>query len=386
MVTEKEHQIIGLIYDAILNHKWNDVLAEIVAYTQSYSGFFTVFDQLDPASNFIYTHNILPELVKVYIDEEIRVVDMQVHKPQLQQAGGVGHALAFDWKNYENMPTDSNEYLLYDKCIRPSGLQFVVGILLEEGNYRWGLLGIHRTKTMQFYSEKECIQLENLALHIRRALQIYRQFNIVQQKYYDLYQILDRLNTGVILVNSKAKLLYTNGIAKNILENSTALLWVDRYNQLKTKPHFQNQLNRFILSSCFETLNLESIGGAMILYEEMEHPLLKLSVTPLTHSSTAHKNNDNEGQAMIFISTIQQQYLLATTYLGQTYNLTKRELTICELFVNGKSLKDIAKELGVTLSSLRTYFKYIYEKTHCASQTELMYLLMNITLDFEHVL
>ncbi|WP_410169330.1 helix-turn-helix transcriptional regulator, partial [Acinetobacter indicus] len=37
------------------------------------------------------------------------------------------------------------------------------------------------------------------------------------------------------------------------------------------------------------------------------------------------------------------------------------------------------------LSSVRTYFKNIYEKTECTSQIELMHLLMGCTIHFEHI-
>lgn len=385
MITEQEHKIIGMIYDAVLNHKWDQVLAEIVNYTSSFSGIITVLDQLEPMSNLIYSHNLPQELVKIYQDEEIRVLDMQIHQPKLQKAGGVGYAVAIDWSLYAMMP-NTKENLLYEKCIRPSGVIFATTILIEDGKYRWGLLSVHRTKEMQSYDEKECQKLENLAVHLRRALQIHRYFNIVQQKYYDFHQIFNNLKIGVIQVDSKGRLVYANLVAKNILENFSSVLWVDRFTKLKTTDYFQDQLNKYILSIFLGSEDLEDIGGVLILYNQPDQPLLKLSITPFSHTSIFNTNNKNNDRAMIFIATMQQKHHLSTSYLNKTYNLTKREIVICELFVNGCCLEKIAEELSITLSSLRTYFKYIYEKTGCKSQIELMYLLMSITLNFQHVI
>ncbi|WP_335953202.1 helix-turn-helix transcriptional regulator [Acinetobacter higginsii] len=386
MITEREHQIIGMIYEAALNHQWDKVLVEIIAYTQSYSGFLTVLDQLDPTSNLIYSYNLPSELIEIYQNEELRVLDMQIHQPKLQQAGGVGHTVSLDWSSYADMPETSNEYILYQKCIHPSGVLFVIGMLLEEGKYRWGLLSVHRTKDMPFYTEKECVQLENFAVHLRRALQIHRQFNTIKKKSDDYQKILDKLKVGVMLVDSDYQLVYANLVAKNILENSSSLLWLDRYTKLKTKAHFQNQLNQYISSVCFNTETTEEVGGVLVLYQQPNEPLLKLSITPFTEPYGTLGHHKNQHLAMIFMTTMQQRYYLSTLYLSQTYNLSKREIMICELFINGRSLEEISEELKITLSSLRTYFKYIYEKTNCSSQTELMYLLMNITLDFEHIL
>lgn len=385
MFTEQKHKIIGMIYDAILNHKWDQVLAEIVKYTNSHSGILTILDQLEPMSNLTYTHNLPQELVKIYQDEEIRVLDMEIHQPKLKQAGGVGHAVTMDWSPYASM-LNTKENILYEKCIRPSGVIFATAMLIEERKYRWGLLGVHRTQEMQVYGKEECKKLENLVVHLRRALQIYRYFNTVQQKYYDFHQILNNLKIGVILVDVKGRLVYANLVAKNILESYSSLLWVDRFAQLKTKEYFQGQLNQYISSIFFASEDSEDFGGVLVLYEQPDQPLLKLSITPLSHTSIFNTNDEDNDRAMIFINTMQQQYRLSISYLSQTYNLTKREIAICESFVNGRGLEKIAEELSITLSSLRTYFKYIYEKTGCNSQIELMYLLMSITLDFEHII
>ena len=51
----------------------------------------------------------------------------------------------------------------------------------------------------------------------------------------------------------------------------------------------------------------------------------------------------------------------------------------------GYKIEDIAEQCGITLSSVRTYFKNIYEKTQCCSQIELMHLLIGCTIQFEHI-
>ena len=67
------------------------------------------------------------------------------------------------------------------------------------------------------------------------------------------------------------------------------------------------------------------------------------------------------------------------------YQLSNREIEICELFVNGLNLEEISKQCNITLSSVRTYFKTIYSKTNCTSQVQLMQLLLGLTVDFEHI-
>jgi DNA-binding CsgD family transcriptional regulator len=55
--------------------------------------------------------------------------------------------------------------------------------------------------------------------------------------------------------------------------------------------------------------------------------------------------------------------ILNHEYLKQTYNLTKRELELCDLFVNGMNLEQVAEKMGLTRSSIRTYLRNIFAKT-----------------------
>ncbi len=54
MITEIEHHLIEMIYDASLGAKWEKVLAALVEYMACSAGAFISFDQLDPHANFTH--------------------------------------------------------------------------------------------------------------------------------------------------------------------------------------------------------------------------------------------------------------------------------------------------------------------------------------------
>jgi len=55
------------------------------------------------------------------------------------------------------------------------------------------------------------------------------------------------------------------------------------------------------------------------------------------------------------------------------HNLSKREFQILNLMAQGKSYKMVSSELFLSLDSVRTYIKRIYEKLHVHSVTEAVY-------------
>lgn len=201
MINSKENQIIHMIYDASLSHRWNQVIEEIIKYMQCHSGMLTVFNQLDLSSNLIYTFNLSEKVLDIYNDTEIQALDMELHQPLLLQ--GEGHIVPIDFSSYATMPEMSKQKIFYERCIVPSGVMYAAPLLLEQGRYHWGLLSVHRTKSMPFFSKEECIKLEYFSIHLQRALQIYRQLHGLQSLAKNAYQLLDDLNIGVIVINSK---------------------------------------------------------------------------------------------------------------------------------------------------------------------------------------
>ncbi len=90
--------------------------------------------------------------------------------------------------------------------------------------------------------------------------------------------------------------------------------------------------------------------------------------------------------AGIFLSDPTSERKLATHLLQTTFLLNQRECDVCEAFLNRATIEGVADTLGISVHTVRGYMKVIYEKTGHRSQSELMKLLMGMTLDFEHIL
>lgn len=132
--------------------------------------------------------------------------------------------------------------------------------------------------------------------------------------------------------------------------------------------------NQEQLNSCKDLLfsisnsNLKFTSSLLASEKEMSffgvRPLVMLSFDDLVIPSIHNQEN-------------KKKYHLNHRYLKQTYKLTKRELELCDLFVNGMNLEQIAESMELTRSSIRTYIRNIFAKTPCNSQVELMQLLMS---------
>lgn len=379
MLAEQENKVIGMIYEAALNPVlWQDVLTEIVDFTGSTTAIFTATDQLSPNYDFVFTHNIPPESMLAYQDEHVKVLDMRLHAPYWMEKG-LGDTVLNTFASYASMPAESDEFIFYEKCAKPTNVSHVAAVLLERSAYSWAVFAVHRSPQLDEYNEQEEKILKRLGVHLRRALQIYRQMTILQEDKKNIYQVLDHFKIGVILINQDYRLCYTNAIVKKTFENSS-ILELDKNNSLKTLKNFQEKLNQLIRSALFENDGLHNeAGGVLAVYDD--NLSLMLSILPFSETEAQY----HQKQAIIFVTQTNQAQYLAKDYLIQKYKLAKRELEVCDLFINGLSLEQIAEHMNITYGSIRVYIKNIFAKTECSSQTELMHLLMGVTLEFEHI-
>jgi DNA-binding CsgD family transcriptional regulator/GAF domain-containing protein len=381
---EQEHQIIGLIYDAAMDTRlWAQVIEAIVHYTNSKTAIFTALDQLSPSYDFVHTYNIPQACIDAYQDERIKVIDMKLHAPLWQQIG-VGDTIEQNLQSYGQMP-GTDEYIFYERCLEPTGICHIAAVLLDQGQHRWGVLGIHRAPDAQPYRPEVHEFLKRIGKHLRRALQIHRQLCQAKQQKLALGHILDHLKTGVLLLDQQSCLVYSNKKAQAIL-NRSSLIELDRYNHLKVGRGFQAKLDQLIEGAGSNLSQWNKEPGGVMALSAPDQTTLMLTIIPFNLSQL--KNTEGlpeQAYVAVFVTETEQKYYLAADFLKQQYHLSNREIELCELFINEHDLEKIAEYCQLSLSTVRTYFKNIYAKTQCNSQAELIHLLMGITVNFEHI-
>lgn len=379
MLLEQENKIIGMIYEAALNpSSWQNVLFEIAEYTESTTAIFTATDQLSPDYDFVFTHNISDSCIQIYQDEQVKILDMRLHAPYWQEKV-LGDTISSTFAHYAEMP-GTDEYIFYEKCAKPTNITHTAAVLLERSAYSWAVFAVHRAPQLAQYTEQEETILKRLGVHLRRALQIYRQMISLDQDKKNIYRALDHFNIGVVLINQDMQLCYSNSIFQKIMEKSL-LLKMDKNNKLKTLLKFQDNFDFLIKTALFENeiINYDA-GGILALYEEEKNQSLMLSILPFMD-----QKNKSKKMSIVFVTETNQPQYLARGFLLQKYKLSNREMDVCELFVNGLNFEKISERLSITYGSVRIYIKNIYNKMQCRSQAELMRLLMGITLKFMHI-
>jgi DNA-binding CsgD family transcriptional regulator len=201
------------------------------------------------------------------------------------------------------------------------------------------------------------------------------------------YTMFDSLVTGVLFLGHDGRLRYANKQAIKLLRQYDALS-VQQEGLRAKQPLLNDRLQQLIRDTLAARQQNTSVkmngchGGIIGLRCSQRRAPLILKIVPLYFPDNSVSDISSTVHVAVFLTDPDQEHLVCQHMLMEHYGLNAREAGICQLFINTPFLEDIAERSGVSLESVRTYMKAIYEKTGQHSQAELMRLLMTLRVNF----
>ena len=225
---------------------------------------------------------------------------------------------------------------------------------------------INETNVFRFYT-KPCAA-EVLAAGIEQAL-IEKKSRADQQNSNAgaafSMAALDRLPTGVIVVDPDHKVVFTNRLGAEFLASRDGLA-IGPTGQVRTnKPKETTELHRLIKLVIDNGEN----GVPHALSAEREDSDRPLSVVVAALPSEAKV-------AVLLVSAPESQPLPSSETVSKLFDLTDAEARLAVALAEGHRIEDAAEILGITVSSARTYLKRVFSKTDVDRQAELVRLIL----------
>ncbi|WP_075341711.1 response regulator transcription factor [Tenacibaculum agarivorans] len=166
--------------------------------------------------------------------------------------------------------------------------------------------------------------------------------------------------------------LFDRSIQKNKTnqKDTTLFIKLDSIKQLHQKKLLQKDVlkNTSYYTNFLKDLKNSTISSDQYIF--LENELLKISVV----------NTDKKFRfirmiaILLFISIVLIiLYILKTTKKKvTTVDLTKQEIAIKELIIHGKTNKEIANELHISLNTVKTHISNIYQKLNISNRRDLI--------------
>lgn len=210
----------------------------------------------------------------------------------------------------------------------------------------------------------------DLINHFGQALTIAERINSLSEQRNSLISLIDRLPSGVLLVDEKSQVSVKNRQASIILQQFHGITSVD--GNIVCQFHDDTKvLHKIVAELSKPKALLASARGMTIRTKSSEEGAINVSFVPLRHSSFSSYGLLDVTVAL-FINSDKSKKPVQTSALKDVYGLTTAESTVLEKLVVGGSINDIADLLSISVHTVRHHVKQLLIKTNTHRQGELI--------------
>ena len=272
---------------------------------------------------------------------------------------------------------------LYQKILLPIHCRYVATHTLIRTEDVCVFWSVSTSEQRQPLHDHELKFLDQLTPHLQNVIAKQGQHFEFSADHIVGYGLIDRLVQPIILLNLAGQVVHCNHAARQFLQ-TYEFLKMEHLKLVFNEPQQQQFLQYlYDIENAFryDQSRVDELQEQHVYFEFNTHQKISIKISVLA----SDKEKSFFGirplvMLKFYPCNAKLDIQLSEQELNLFYQLSKREVEICQLFVNGLKFQDIAQSTNTTLSTVRTYFKKIFLKTNCTSQTELMKLLIGMSL------
>jgi DNA-binding CsgD family transcriptional regulator len=266
---------------------------------------------------------------------------------------------------------------LYLDFMRPQGLApewpICHMIALRDGRPLSGIV-IYTRDGGRRIDAGDMAMLDALVPHLARAYAIRCELRHARQETYALKTAINRLPTGVLLLDAEGQVVLTNTSADDILALDDGIRLCRRRPQLADER--RNRILHEAIGNSLQQVSSRShpVGDVMVVPRPSGRRGFSLMVSPLLAGTLGSRGDI--AQVIVFVADPEIGQVGTTQVLQSLYDLTHAEADLVRLVAEGRSLSQVADERSVTINTVRSQLKQVFAKTDTSRQGELVHLVL----------
>lgn len=280
------------------------------------------------------------------------------------------------WSDGDYVRTD-----FYNMAVRPMD-SFYGGLmpLIREPRAHV-YLGVGRLTGDRDYDAEDIAAAELLAPHIATAWRLRERLAHSAALGNAAHAVLDRLETGLVLVDAEMRVVFANARAEAIGREHDGLL-LRRSGLAASLPHETRALHRAIAAAqamheagaSTETVARSGETLRLCLSRRLRPPLIA-TVVPIRAAQVALPA-PVPALAGVFVVEPERRPAVDAALLAEAFGLARREAQLAAALARGLDLAQAAASLGIGIGTARWYLKRVLEKTETRRQAELVGLIL----------
>lgn len=277
-----------------------------------------------------------------------------------------------------NELVDEKEWLdsaYYQDFLKPLDIRHYMGADLGGSESPCCRLRVTRPESAVPFAEREMAICSLLLQHLKGAVQLRSELDLVDAERRFYAGTLERLAIGAVLLDKKGRVLKTNAAADEILAENDGLRLAKDSLQA-TYGNENGELHRLIAEVIAGgSRSTPSLVAGMSLTRPSGRPSLGIVVrtAPLTEWS----ESSARPAAVVVIRDPETKLEASQTTMKRLYGLTPAETLLALRLLEGLTVDEAAERLSISRNTARCQLRAIFAKTGVTRQTELVRLLLN---------
>ncbi len=315
--------------------------------------------------------DIVPVLAYARLDERDMALSYAAHEacdgaPFSTTALPIGKAFT----RAELMPDrDFAGSAYYNEVVRPlNGFHSIS--LRQAGSASNFILSFCRPQTQENFNGWEATTMSALLPHLTTAIDLHYRLHAAEHRHESLTCLIDRLDTGVVLVDAAGRPLLANACAASIAADADGLTLEDA-GIAAASISATRSLREAIAKMASDDA---AAPKRLNLSRPSLRAPLQLTLFPVWRLGMVVPGA-KAPRVAIFVKVPDAAPALEPQTLREALHLTQREAEVAVLLASGYDLATVATSLGLGLGTVRHHLKRVYEKTGANSQVKLVTLL-----------
>ena len=356
-------ELVGLAYEGIEEATpWKTLVGELSQRSESHDASIVISSAAAPGAYLLVTDNEDPHLTG---SEHVNgVMSVNVFLDLVQPEASTPEELMPDGEFFRTE--------LYLQFLKPYNLRYLLGRDVVRDELLHVKLSLERTADQEPFSQRERALLEAIAPHLQRAIRLRERQEQGKHMRFFFEEAMAKLAIGCLMLDGRGRVVSINPWARRLIEQNDALSV--RNGRLRAVDSVDGRsLNKAIEAALAQRARSAAPGRGTALRLESAPGMavLDLVVKPLARDSLLESGS--APAVVVYMNDCRRPGIeLDPGALATMYGLTHCESQIGALLAKGTCLSDVADRLHVSINTVKTHLRGIYEKLGTSKQAQVV--------------
>jgi DNA-binding CsgD family transcriptional regulator len=361
-------ELVGRIYDCAVDPvRWPEVLEAFRIEV----GFASAFMSLHSLPSGRYILNIITGVAPEWAERANGYPEDIV---ELWGGAESMWSLPFDRPSLRSRVTPSlvienNRY--FREWVQPQGMIDSLVIILAHDRNTIGNIAMGRHADQGPVTDEDLDRVALFIPHLQRAAKISQILEANQLASRAFETIIGELAVPVLLVDADMALTHSNAAAAAMLAEGKLLRMV-RGHVSATLPASQRALADMVAQACREASSMRR-GAVGLASSDDPDAVAAVYALPLS-AGTVRRDIGGRGAVALFVASPQGPINRVSHVAAQLFDLTSAEGRVLSAVADGQSSQEIAAQLGIAPSTVKTHMLRLFDKTGTHRQADLVAL------------